>query len=251
MTIQIQSNDRIFICGKTGSGKSYLAKKFLPFYPRVVFYDLEFANNDLINQYHFTTVQTPEMLITYLQHGKKRILYQPQEGDDSDEIKEFNRVCEIVYKTHNIGFMVDELSNFMSGQKAPYWFRRIQQVGRKHGVGCISLTQRPKDIPQILLSESEHKFSFRLELEQDCEKMESVCRKRIDDIETSVGEYPSVYDWKVHIGLISPKPHGKLNQFDIKEKKTPLNLKTVLQDLPYYHFIYRGGGKTILHAPVR
>ncbi len=249
--MQIQTNDRIFICGMTGSGKSEFAKKLLPFYPRVVFYDLEFANNDLIKQYHFTPVQTPEMLITYIQRGKKRILYQPAEGDDVNEIREFNSVCEIVYKTGNIGFMIDELSNFMSGQKAPYWFRRIQQVGRKHGVGCISLTQRPKDIPQILLSESEYKFVFRLELEQDCEKIESICGKRINGVENLAGDYPSVYDWKVYLRLQSHKPNGKLSKFDIKEQNTLLDLKTVLQDMPSYHFISRTKSKTILHAPIR
>ena len=249
--MQIQSNERIFICGMTGSGKSEFAKKFLPFYPRVVFYDLEFANSDLIQYYHFTPVKDPETLLIYLQKGKKRILYQPREGDEVDEIKEFNQVCEIIYKTRNIGFMVDELSNFMSGQKAPYWFRRIQQVGRKHGVGCVSLTQRPKDIPQILLSESEHKFVFRLELEQDCEKIESICRKRIHGIENLKGEYPSIYDWKVYIGLQSEKTNGQLSKFDIKEKNTLLDLKTVLQDMPYYHFISRSGSITTLHEPIR
>jgi ABC-type dipeptide/oligopeptide/nickel transport system ATPase component len=249
--MQIQTNERIFICGMTGSGKSVFAKKFLPFYPRVVFHDREFGNSDLIQQYHFTPVHDPETLLMYIQKGKKRILYQPAQGGEKEGIEDFNRVCEIVFKTRNIALMVDEVSSVVKGQNAPYWYGEIQRLGRKYNVGCISLTQRPMKIDQTILSESEHMFIFKLKMPQDRAKIEDVCGEYVDEIENSEGEYPNVYDWKLKIGLRSPKPEDKLTDVEIKEKKKLLDVKILLRTMPYYCFLQWNAHQLILHEPVR
>jgi len=108
-------------------------------------------------------------------------------------------VCEIVFKTRNIALVVDEAQSFMTGQQTPYWFGEIQRLGREYDIGCISLTQRPKEIPQTLLSESEHMFIFKLKLKQDRIKIMEVCGEYVDEIENYEGEYPNVYDWKLKI----------------------------------------------------
>jgi len=247
--MQIQTNERIFICGMTGSGKSEFAKKFLPFYPRVVFHDREFGNSDLIQQYHFTPINDPATLLIAIQKGKKRILYQPAQGGEKEGIEDFNHVCEIVFKTRNIALMVDEVSSVVTGQNAPYWYGEIQRLGRKYNVGCISLTQRPMRIDQTLLSESEHMFLFKLKMPQDRDKIEKVCGKYMDfDIDS---EHPSVYDWKLKIGIRNPKQEDRLSKVEIKEKNTLLDIKTMLQTMPYYCFLQWNAHQLILHEPVR
>jgi len=249
--MQIQTNERIFICGMTGSGKTEFAKRFLPFYPRVVFHDIKFRNSDLIQQYHFTPVHDVETLLFYIQKGKKRILYQPAQGGEKEGVEDFNRVCEIIFKTRNIALVVDEAQSFMTGQQTPYWFGEIQRLGREYNIGCISLTQRPKAIPQTLLSESEHMFIFRLKLKQDRLKIMEVCGEYVDEIENYEGEYPNVYDWKLKIGLRSPKPEDKLTDVEIKEKKTLLDVKLLLQTMPYYCFLQWNAHQLTLHEPIR
>ena len=247
--MQIQTNERIFICGMTGSGKTEFAKRLLPFYPRVVFHDREFGNSDLIQHYHFTPVHDPETLLMYIQKGKKRILYQPAQGGEKEGVEDFNRVCEIVFKSRNIALMVDEVSSVVSGQNAPFWFGEIQRLGRKYNVGCISLIQRPMRIDQNLLSECEHMFIFKLKMPQDREKIEKVCGKYMDFGNNY--EHPSVYDWKLKIGIRSQKPNDNLSKVEIKEKNTLLDLKTMLQTMPYYHFIQWNAHQMILHEPIR
>ena len=247
--MQIRTNERIFICGMTGSGKTEFAKRFLPFYPRIVFHDREFGNSDLIQQYHFTPVHDPETLLIYIQKGKKRILYQPSQGGEKEGVEDFNRVCEIVFKTRNIALVVDEVSSVVSGQNAPYWFGEIQRLGRKYNVGCMSLTQRPMKLDQTLLSESEHMFIFKLKMDQDRVKISKVCGEYADF--GNEGEYPTVYEWKIKIGLRSPKPDDRLTKIEIKEKNTPLKVITMLQTMPYYCFLQWNAHQLTLHEPIR
>ena len=247
--MQIRTNERIFICGMTGSGKTEFAKRFLPFYPRIVFHDREFGNSDLIQQYHFTPVHDPETLLMYIQKGKKRILYQPSQGGEKEGVEDFNRVCEIVFKTRNIALVVDEVSSVVSGQNAPYWFGEIQRLGRKYNVGCMSLTQRPMKLDQTLLSESEHMFIFKLKMDQDRVKISKVCGEYADF--GNEGEYPTVYEWKIKIGLRSPKPDDRLTKIEIKEKNTPLKVITMLQTMPYYCFLQWNAHQLTLHEPIR
>ena len=54
--------------------------------------------------------------------------------------------------------------------------------GRELGVEVWNGTQRPKDIPQIALSESEHFYTFRLNLPQDRERIEAVTAIPREDI---------------------------------------------------------------------
>ena len=50
-------------------------------------------------------------------------------------------------------------------------------------------------------------------------KIMEVCGEYVDEIENYEGEYPNVYDWKLKIGLRSPKTEDKLTDVEIKEKK--------------------------------
>ncbi len=185
----------------------------------------------------------------YIQKGKKRILYQPSQGGEKEGVEDFNRVCEIVFKTRNIALMVDEVSSVVSGQNAPYWFGEIQRLGRKYNVGCISLTQRPMKLDQTLLSESEHMFIFKLKMDQDRVKISKVCGEYADF--DNDGEYPNVYDWKLKIGLRSLKTDHILSKVEIKEKNTPLKVVTMLQTMPYYCFLQWNAHQLILHEPIR
>lgn len=250
--MQIQTDHRGFVCGMTGSGKTKFVEQYLPLFPRVVFHDRKSTNSHLIQKYHFTPVHDPPTLLAYIQRGKKRILYQPAQGGVREGIEDFDKVCEIIFKTCNIALVVDEAASFVSGQQIPYYYGEIYRLGREYNIGCISLTQRPKDIPQTLLSESEHMFIFKLKLPQDRGRIQDVCGEFIDGLEDSEGNYPSVYDWKIAIGVRTSKPVGKvLSVAETKEKNTLLTVKSALQTMPYYCFLQWNAHALTLHAPIR
>jgi len=190
MTIQIQSNSRVFVTGKTGSGKTYWAITQLLGYGRIVFHDRKWENHNLIRTLHFTPAHTPEELIWLIQHNKKRILYQPNADGEED----FNTVCEIIYKTGNIAIMVDEVGSYTTGNRIPHWFSEILRLGRNRGIGVISLSQRPKEIPNTIISESEFIIMFRLQLKDDRRKLEGVVGEGAEYLRTIPPYYFLIWD---------------------------------------------------------
>ncbi len=116
--MQIQTNQRVAIFGKTRSGKSYFAVSLLLSYPRLCFHDRKHEHIDLIRKYHFSPVKDPNELILAIQKNKKRILYQP--ADPS--VEDFNEVCRIIYGTGNICLVVDEASSYVTASQIPFWF---------------------------------------------------------------------------------------------------------------------------------
>jgi len=254
MTIQIQSNSRVFICGMTGSGKTHFVKKtFLPFLPRVVFHDYKCENHDLIRTLHFTPATTPPELVWLLQHNKKRIIYQPGEFEKQNEEREdFDSVCRILYRTANLTFVVDEVGSCVERKGDSPWFDNMLRLGRGRGIGVFSLTQRPAWIPREIITESEFKFMFRLQEDLDCKKVGKVVGNPLNY---------SLLRWRMLIGDIAtqevilqahqnPPDTGAIKELN-KMKATTLKTEEALRTMPYYHYYQYDGRLLQLHAPVR
>jgi len=242
--MDIGTQNRVFIVGMTGSGKTCFAKHLLYAYPRVVFHDRKCENGDLCTTLHFALVHDSVTLQTALQRGMKRILYQPMVGMSEDMLKEdFNKVCEIIFNIGNCALFVDEVSSLIKGNQIPTWYGEIQRLGRSRNVGCVSLTQRPMDIPQTLLSESEFMFIFKLKLEQDCQKMASITGKFFDE-----NKRVSVHDWRVFLGFREP---GILGKDEEKDAKTPLRMEDAIHDLPFYVYFSYDMRNIKLNPPIK
>lgn len=110
------------------------------------------------------------------------LLYQPNYAESIDEDAR-SRFWEWVYRRGNCTVYNDETAATTDGNTYPFYFGACLMRGREHGVELWSATQRPKDIPQIVLSESENVYSFYLRLPQDRERVEattSINRRRIE-----------------------------------------------------------------------
>lgn len=162
MSINIKSNERIFITGKTGSGKSYWIKKQLLHIERFVFYDPKHEHDDV----DAVVVHTlDDLKIALAKH--KRISYRPYLIDD----QQFNELCRIIYNTGNLIFIIDEMAfHVQSWQIQPY-HDLLQRLGRKRGIGIWNATQRPRCAHNTILSESDHIISFKLMLQTDRKKL--------------------------------------------------------------------------------
>ena len=159
-TLRILSNDRVSIFGRTGSGKTFFAKNYLlPHYTKYVFYDMKRENTDV---QHDIIINTPKELKNNIE-SNNRILYQPKNLTDKD----FDSICEVIFNSRNNTLYVDEAAMISTPTKILYWHKVLVTQGRSYDIGIINVSQRPRDIHNTLISESEHLFAFSLSLETD------------------------------------------------------------------------------------
>lgn len=163
MILLIQSNQRVFICGKTGSGKTYWAKKILSTFPRYILYDPYFEYGEL----GFICHNTKSLL--HALDKQARIVYQPI----NDSIIEFTKVCYIVFACENLVFAVDEVPNYATTHQIPAIFSKIIRIGRKKGIGCFMIAQRTAHVHKDCISQAEHIVCFRQHLTQDVDYLKS------------------------------------------------------------------------------
>lgn len=174
--IEIHSNDRIFCCGRTRSGKSVLIKSLLLFLPRVIFHDRKHEHGDLMTTHHFSRAVTPEQVRERLRKGGKRILYQPLDPSKDD----MNEISKTVFDVGNITLIVDEASALFETNTMPYWSQELYRLGAQRGIGVWALSQRPRAVNNVCISEANHVISFRMNLKTDRIKIVEICGDVVD-----------------------------------------------------------------------
>lgn len=171
MSVVIKPNQHVFVAGRTGSGKTFLARKYLAGYRNVVVLDTKGTTNwPEIPPDEITLVRN----IKYLPAATTpKIIYRPVwEEMDGQYYNEFFRWC---YRRRNTVVWVDEaMSVSPSPFKIPDYYKAILTRGRELNVAVWSLTQRPSGIAQVIISESTHFFVFDLNMPQDRDKLAEV-----------------------------------------------------------------------------
>lgn len=159
-------HERALIVGHTGSGKTTLAERLLWYHPYVVAFDVK-------RRLQWQGYERHTALSALQQSEHTHLIYAPgvEEFDNEDVWEAFFRWC---YEREHTMLYVDEAMMVTNGEVMPRWYKAILTLGRELEVGCISSTQRPKRIPQVLLSEADHYFAFELRLEQDRQRLEEV-----------------------------------------------------------------------------
>lgn len=188
----IPINEHVFIPGRTGSGKTYLARKYLANYKNVVALDTkgllswpeipgtvwtgpEKENLKNNGKNENLTIVTKLSEIDTVETPK--IIYRPPWEELKDEY--YNEFFKWIYLRRNTIVWVDEVMSICpSPYKIPEYYKAILTRGRQRNTAVWSLTQRPSGIPQITMSESTHFFCFDLNLPQDREKLVEVTGAR-------------------------------------------------------------------------
>jgi hypothetical protein len=152
------------LAGQTGSGKTTLARYLLNYRKYKIVADYK----GKIGWEGYRVYTTIKKLT---KASEPALIYRPSYAESIDDDAR-NRFFEWVYRRGNTTLYVDETAAITEGNTYPYYYGAILMRGRELNVELWSATQRPKDIPQIVLSESEHVYCFRLRLEQDREKIE-------------------------------------------------------------------------------
>lgn len=164
--MEIEPNLRVFITGKTQSGKSYFAKYLLKYYKNYIIYDIkrEYSKFGAV-------VHSLDDLKNAIYNGCNRLVYQP--NDLSAE--HFDEICDFIFaELKNILFLVDEVHNYCQKMKITMGFKRIITVaqGDPYNIGVIAITQRPANTHNDIISNSSLIISFKLNLEDDSKAIE-------------------------------------------------------------------------------
>jgi len=155
----IQPNERTVAIGKTGSGKTFLAKAYAQGFKNVLVLDTK-------GTFSWGNAPIIRTLDKLQKVGEGRFIYRPIDSEMNDDF--YDAFFEFAYKRRHTVVLVDELAQVMSnaGNILPNW-QNIMQRGRELNVGIINCTQRPRSVPKMCMTEAEHTFCFRLKLEDD------------------------------------------------------------------------------------
>lgn len=167
--MQFKSSQRIAILGRTGTGKTHFSRHFFLYQiDRLVIHDLKHELNGLKATY----CHKPEDIVWCWNHNRYKIVYQPPPGIDL--IEDFNNLCYLVFHKGNYVLWVDEVGSVTSAYNIPQWFSECLRLGRGRNTGVISLSQRPMDIHNTVLSEADYIIAFQLHLKGDRQKVAGI-----------------------------------------------------------------------------
>lgn len=199
--IKMGRDDRGVMIGKTGCGKTTLAKFLVEDErkPFSVTWNPKGSDGVLAwNQAHVTSLGE---LYDAADDDAQRIVYTPDPFVAEDAINQAE-LFYWVYENKNRRFYIDEATSIAyPGSKIPKPLTAILNRGRERGVSALVATQRPSGVPMNILSESEHYYVFKTLLPQDRQRIEAITGIGFED-QASLDDYQFYY-FNVSKGLLT------------------------------------------------
>lgn len=195
-SITISRQERCFLVGTTGSGKTTLADYLLARANHIVRLDPKHGyrmSKTKADQPERTPVITDDFRVLVKHQGPEPITYQPSLW----ECQHLERFWDWIWWREQTILYVDEVLMVVpSAQRLPVGLARLIQQGRQRGIGTWTATQRPSRIPIPLLSESEHHFVFRLRHPSDLRRMAEYTDPAVEERPVSGHDFYYYYDTK-------------------------------------------------------
>ena len=174
---RIPPNKHVFVCGRTGTGKSYLAEQYLKGYDYVVKLDTKDETDERYMEGHspwegleenkdFTVCRSIDELDDI---DTKKIIYVPPYEEQTED--NFNQFFAWIFERGNTILWIDELMSIGTSSRYPRELGRLYQQGRSKGVGIWACSQRPSGVPLIATSSTSYFFVFDQTLPQDRKRL--------------------------------------------------------------------------------
>lgn len=195
--VVIGPHDRALFVGRTGSGKTTLARAMLPAYPR-------FAVFDPKRTYTMPGVPTVERFDAKLD---RQIVRLPFERHRRGEHARWGDELYKAWRAGNRILYIDEVAGLSKVYPPLPELAWAVKTGRERGVGVWAGSQRPKMIPSDLYTESEHFFIFDLQFASDRARVSSFTNPHVYKSIINLKDYAYVY---YHVSTDSMRRFGAL-----------------------------------------
>lgn len=161
LNFQINPSERVYLAGMTGSGKTTLARVMLAQVTRLVVIDTKFNLDP--DEWNAEIVRDVPRLPA---GAAGRFIVR---HDDPESLGPG------LLRLRDYYLYVDEIfSVFPSALKASKEWRSIWTAGREFNIGVWAGSQRPTMIPNVIKTEANHYFIFRLQLPEDRATMRGI-----------------------------------------------------------------------------
>lgn len=181
---------RVVVLGRSGTGKSYytghLLEQVVPEFTYAVHYDIENEETGLSeegNELYGTVPIDKERAGTvswkHAIHNHRKLRVVP--GDlTTEELREiYAQICNAAMKLCNVlnpnatAFIsCDEAHNIVPQEAFPQRVERMITGGRKHGVECLHISQRPQLLHTTVISQADKRVYFAVSDDNDLKKID-------------------------------------------------------------------------------
>ncbi len=203
--ISLRADERIFICGKTGSGKTFLARHLTGRLKRLIVLD---GKGTLGSWGLLEWNRETRRALKSGEEVRTRVLLDTG-ARSADEF--WSEVFETIYGAGNVTIYIDEMYAIVDPGARPLpILTALYTRGRELGIGMWTATQRPTWIPLVCISEAEHIFLFRLNLDEDRRRMSAFMSDAVmQPIRDPHGFYYMRAEWENPSYQTRFNPNGK------------------------------------------
>lgn len=176
MTLTIGEGEHLFVCGQTGSGKSYRME-------RLIAARAQQSRVAIIDPKGEFWIKGAKIVEKY--HKRHRVqIFRPDLDETAiPEVEQYDQFFRAIWRDGRpCTVYIDELNATLPGpQSCLRSLERMYRQGRSRRIVVWAATQRPKEIPSVAFTESTHILSFWLGWRGDAEKVESFTFKGVAD----------------------------------------------------------------------